>query len=184
MQNDFYHLQTGGHVGAYGASGNSVSIIANRVSGRAWLIWRHRRARPSTHTDQHMSRICHVPRDVCPPHERHRPRLPANPNCHAWTLTLPCEGTAARRALPPFVFGLKGPSLTVDTACSSSLTALHLALRALRGGDCAAALVGGVNAILSAEPFVEECAARMLAGPPPSVPAPSGGATPLAVARC
>ena len=43
---------------------------------------------------------------------------------------------------------LTGPSLAVDTACSSSLTALHLAVAALRRGECGAAVVGGVNLYL------------------------------------
>lgn len=48
-----------------------------------------------------------------------------------------------------YVLDLSGPSMAVDTACSSSLMALHLAVRALRDGDCDIALVGGVNTILS-----------------------------------
>ncbi|MGW7328105.1 beta-ketoacyl synthase N-terminal-like domain-containing protein [Streptomyces sp. NPDC054840] len=40
---------------------------------------------------------------------------------------------------------LRGPSMSVQSACSSSLTAVHLACRALAGGEVRAALAGGVS---------------------------------------
>ncbi|OJJ78181.1 hypothetical protein ASPBRDRAFT_37382 [Aspergillus brasiliensis CBS 101740] len=48
-------------------------------------------------------------------------------------------------------FNLKGPSLVLDTACSSSLYCLHLACVALEDGECDAAVVAGVNLVLSPE---------------------------------
>ncbi|MCP4214103.1 MAG: aminotransferase class III-fold pyridoxal phosphate-dependent enzyme, partial [bacterium] len=53
-----------------------------------------------------------------------------------------------------YFLGLRGPCMTIDTACSSSITALHLASRALRNGECRMALAGGVNCMLIPNHFV------------------------------
>ena len=53
-----------------------------------------------------------------------------------------------------FAFDLRGPSEAIDTACSSSLVAVHRAVRALQSGECRLAIVGGVSALLSPQPFV------------------------------
>ncbi len=45
-----------------------------------------------------------------------------------------------------YKLNLRGPSFTVQTACSTSLVAIHLACRALLGGECDMALAGGVSA--------------------------------------
>ena len=42
-----------------------------------------------------------------------------------------------------------GLSVTLDTACSSSMYALHLAVNAIRQGDCESAIVGGSNLIMT-----------------------------------
>ncbi|WP_459545864.1 type I polyketide synthase [Nocardia sp. X0981] len=57
------------------------------------------------------------------------------------------RGVAANRISNHYRF--TGPSLVVDSGQSSSLVAVHLAVEAIRRGDCELALAGGVNLILS-----------------------------------
>jgi acyl transferase domain-containing protein/acyl carrier protein/SAM-dependent methyltransferase len=61
-----------------------------------------------------------------------------------------------------YLLDLHGPSMPIDTACSSSLVAFHLAVKDLQAGECDAAIVGGVNALLSPRMYVSHAKSGML----------------------
>jgi polyketide synthase PksJ len=62
------------------------------------------------------------------------------------------QGQIANRV--SFCCDFHGPSVAVDTLCSSSLTAVHLAVRSLRSGECTVAIAGGVNLSLHPAKYI------------------------------
>ncbi|WP_455883996.1 beta-ketoacyl synthase N-terminal-like domain-containing protein, partial [Serratia proteamaculans] len=61
-----------------------------------------------------------------------------------------------------FFLNLHGPSEAIETACSSSLVAIHRAVQAMQTGSCEAALVGGVNTLITPELHISFNKAGML----------------------
>lgn len=60
-----------------------------------------------------------------------------------FTSTGDVEGVIANRV--SYVLGFDGPSMTVNASCAGSLVTVHLACQALRAGESALALAGGVQ---------------------------------------
>ncbi|RSN55080.1 malonyl CoA-ACP transacylase [Amycolatopsis sp. WAC 04182] len=54
-----------------------------------------------------------------------------------------------------YLLNLSGPALSADTACSSGLVALHLAVRALRTGECDMAIAAAVCVLSTPDLLVE-----------------------------
>lgn len=56
-----------------------------------------------------------------------------------------------------YTMGLRGPCMTIDTACSSALTCTHVAMQALRNGDCKIAVVGAASIISEPDQSLNFC---------------------------
>ncbi len=78
----------------------------------------------------------------------------------AKSITSNHEGILASRLA--YFLNFNGPAMAINTACSSSLVAAHQAYRSLVSGECDAAIVGGVNLLLTPGPFIAMSGAGML----------------------
>jgi polyketide synthase PksN len=61
-----------------------------------------------------------------------------------------------------YLLNIHGPSEPIETACSSSLVAIHRAVNAIENGTCEMAIVGGVNTIVTPDPYISFSKAGML----------------------
>ncbi|WP_407672364.1 SDR family NAD(P)-dependent oxidoreductase, partial [Paenibacillus sinensis] len=61
-----------------------------------------------------------------------------------------------------YFLNIHGPSEPVETACSSSLVAIHRAVNAIESGNCEMAIVGGINTLVTPEPYISFNKAGML----------------------
>ncbi|OLQ16560.1 Beta-ketoacyl synthase N-terminal domain protein, partial [Cryptosporidium hominis] len=84
----------------------------------------------------------------------------ANSNIGTYAATSHAASIIANRV--SYTLGLTGSSVTVDSACSASIVALHVSLQEISTGQCEAAVVGGINLMLSPQITVALCKARML----------------------
>jgi len=82
---------------------------------------------------------------------------------------VPIEGYSSTGKVPSvgpnrmsYFLNVHGPSEPIETACSSSLVAIHRAISAMNDGSCDAAIVGGVNTIVSPENHISFNKAGML----------------------